>query len=129
MDWTKQWEAFFSNPFWGSSNAFSSHSPGVNIYRRENELLIVVAIPGLEHIHDAEVYVHYNTLEIKANIQLHFEGFELIEEGITQGPFERVIQLPFPVGEKVEAVYENGLLFIQLHRLIPDHIKRKVEIK
>ncbi|MFN6965282.1 MAG: Hsp20 family protein, partial [Pyrinomonadaceae bacterium] len=69
------------------------------------------------------------TLEIKANVQLHFEGFELIEEGMTQGAFERVIQLPFPVGEKVEAVYENGLLFIQLHRLIPDHIKRKVEIK
>lgn len=129
MDWAKQWEAFFSNPFWSSSNAFSSYSSGINMYRRDNELLVVAAIPGLAHVHDAEVYIHYNTLEIKANVQLQFEGFELIEEGITQEPFEREIQLPFPVGEKVEAVYENGLLFVHLHRLIPDHIKRKVDIK
>lgn len=129
MDWTKQWETFFTHPFWNSSNSFSSYSSGINMYRRDNELLVVAAIPGLVHVHDAEVYIHYNTLEIKANVQLQFEGFELIEEGITQEPFEREIQLPFPVGEKVEAVYENGLLFVHLHRLIPDHIKRKVDIK
>ena len=129
MDWTKQWEAFFTHPFWNSSNSFSSYSSGINMYRRDNELLVVAAIPGLVHVHDAEVYIHYNTLEIKANVQLQFEGFELIEEGITQGPFGQVIELPFPVGEKVEAIYENGLLFIHLHRLIPDHIRRKVEIK
>ena len=129
MDWTKQWEAFFTHPFWNSSNSFSSYSSGINMYRRDNELLVVAAIPGLVHVHDAEVYIHYNTLEIKANVQLQFEGFELIEEGITQGPFGQVIELPFPVGEKVEAIYENGLLFIHLHRLIPDHIRRKVDIK
>jgi HSP20 family protein len=132
-DWTKQWEQFFQGDFWGNFQSFlptTKKQSGMNIYKKDNELLIVVSLPGLEKMEDVELYVYYKTLEIKANINLQFKGFELIEEGIFQGEWETTIPLPFAVKEdRIEATYHNGLLFIHLHRLIPDGTKKKIEIK
>jgi HSP20 family protein len=136
-DWTKHWEQFFQGDFWGNFQSFlpttkkqSAGSAGINIYKKDNELLIVVSLPGLEKMEDIELYLYYKTLEIKANINLQFKGFELIEEGIFQGTWEKTIPLPFAIKEdRIEATYHNGLLFIHLHRLIPDEPKKKIEIK
>ncbi|MGZ0084310.1 Hsp20/alpha crystallin family protein [Caldibacillus thermoamylovorans] len=133
-DWTKHWQQFFQNDFWGNIQPLlrSSHQPssGMNIYKKDNELLVVVSLPGLEKSEDAEVYVSYKTLEIKATINLNFQGFDLVEEGIFQGRFEKTIPLPFPVkDDRIEATYHNGLLFIHLHRLIPEEPKKKIVIK
>jgi HSP20 family protein len=133
-DWKKQWEYFFNQDFWGNFEPFlqanKSSSSGVNIYKKENELLVVVSIPGLEDIEQVGVYADYKTLEIKAEINLQFKGFELIEEGIFAGTFEKTIPLPFTVKEdRIEATYHHGLLIIHLHRLIPDDTKKKIKIK
>jgi HSP20 family protein len=132
-DWTKHWQQFFHGDFWGNFQSFLptiNKQSGINIYKKDNELLIVVSLPGLEKVEDAELYVYYKTLEIKAHINLNFKGFELVEEGIFQGTWEKTIPLPFAVKEdRIEATYHNGLLFIHLHRLIPDEQKKKIEIK
>jgi HSP20 family protein len=133
-DWTKHWQQFFQGDFWGNFQSFlpatNKQQSGINIYKKDNELLIVVSLPGLEKVEDAELYVYYKTLEIKANINLNFKGFELVEEGIFQGTWEKTIPLPFSVKEdRIEATYHNGLLFIHLHRLIPGEQKKKIEIK
>ncbi|MGJ3206165.1 Hsp20/alpha crystallin family protein [Geobacillus sp. FJAT-46040] len=135
-DWTKHWQQFFQNDFWGSiqpllpSSNSKKPSSGMNIYKKDNELLVVISLPGLEKIEDAEVYVSYKTLEVKATINLNFKGFELVEEGLFQGQFQKTIPLPFAVKEdRIEATYHNGLLFIHLHRLIPDEPKKKIVIK
>ncbi|ANB57536.1 hsp20/alpha crystallin family protein [Anoxybacillus sp. B7M1] len=136
-DWTKHWENFFNEDFWGSFQSFlpatekSTNTTGVNIYKKmENELLIVVCLPGLEDIEHVELYTYYRALEIKATINLHFQGFELVEEGIFQGTWEKTIPLPFPIKEeRIEATYHHGLLIIHLHRLIPDVRKRRIDIK
>jgi HSP20 family protein len=132
-DWTKHWQQFFQGDFWGNFQSFlptTNKQSGINIYKKDNELLIVVSLPGLEKVEDAELYIYYKTLEIKANINLNFKGFELVEEGIFQGTWEKTIPLPFTVKEdRIEATYHNGLLFIHLHRLIPDEQKKKIEIK
>nr|WP_186003939.1 Hsp20/alpha crystallin family protein [Parageobacillus genomosp. 1] len=133
-DWTKHWQQFFQGDFWGNFQSFlpatNKQQSGINIYKKDNELLIVVSLPGLEKVEDAELYIYYKTLEIKANINLNFKGFELVEEGIFQGTWEKTIPLPFAIKEdRIEATYHNGLLFIHLHRLIPDEQKKKIEIK
>ncbi|GGJ78164.1 HSP20 family molecular chaperone IbpA [Anoxybacillus voinovskiensis] len=135
-DWTKQWEQFFQHDFWGSFQPFfqqqpkSENSSGLNIYKKENELLIVICLPGLESLEHVELYTYYKTLEIKATINLQFEGFELVEEGIFQGTWEKTIALPFAVKEeRVEATYHHGLLMIHLHRAIPEERKKRIEIK
>lgn len=133
-DWTKHWQQFFQTDFWGSIQPLlpSANKPssGMNLYKKDNELLIVISLPGLEKIEDAEVYVSYKTLEVKATVNLNFKGFELVEEGIFQGRFEKTVPLPFPVKEdRIEATYHHGLLFIHLHRLIPEEPKKKIMIK
>ncbi|HZG59708.1 MAG TPA: Hsp20/alpha crystallin family protein [Anoxybacillus sp.] len=134
-DWKKQWEYFFNQDFWNNFEPFlqtnKQSSSGVNIYKKEeNELLVVMNIPGLEDVEQVEVYVDYKTLEIKAEINLQFKGFELVEEGIFQGTFEKTVPLPFAVKEdRIEASYAGGLLMIHLHRLIPDDTKKKIKIK
>jgi HSP20 family protein len=136
-DWKKQWEHFFNQDFWNNFEPFlqankqSPSSLGVNIYKKEeNELLVVMNIPGLEDVEQVEVYTDYKTLEIKAEINLQFTEFELVEEGIFQGTFEKIVPLPFAVKEdRIEATYHSGLLMIHLHRLIPDDTKKKIKIK
>jgi|GEM_PF-618528 len=134
-DWKKQWDYFFNQDFWQSFEPFlqtgqRQESPGVNIYSRENELLVVVSIPGLQDIEQVEVYAEYNVLEVRAEISLPFGDYELIEEGIFQGTMEKTISLPFAIKEdRIDATYRHGLLLIHLHRLIPNEIKRKVQIK
>jgi HSP20 family protein len=130
-DWKKQWDQFFGGEFWsGFEPIFKNMQTQMNLYKGENELLVVLALPGLENVENLELYAHYQILEVKGKIILDFPGFEVIEEGIMEGDFQREIQLPYPVREdRIEANYENGLLIIHLYRLIPDETKKKVPIK
>jgi HSP20 family protein len=130
-EWKKQWDQFFGGEFWsGFDPLFKNMQTQMNLYKGENELLVVMALPGLENVENLELYAHYQTLEVKGKIILDFHGFEVIEEGIMEGDFQREIQLPYPVREdRIEANYENGLLIIHLFRLIPDETKKKVTIK
>jgi HSP20 family protein len=130
-EWKKQWDQFFGGEFWsGLEPLFNNMQTQMNLYKGENELLVVLAIPGLENVENLELFAHYQTLEVKGKINLDFPGFELMEEGIFEGNFHREIQLPYSVREdRIEANYENGLLIIHLYRLIPDETKKKVTIK
>ncbi len=137
-EWQSQWTQFFNNDFWKdfaplmpqtTTNA-TPVQPNVNIYQKENELLIVVSLPGIEKTEDVQLFVHYDTLEINGTIILHFPDFQTLEEGIASGDFSKSIRLPFPVNpERVNAAYQNGLLFITAHRLIPDSSKTKIVVK
>lgn len=131
QDWRKQFGHFFGEEFWnGFEPLLQNNQTQMNLYKGENEILVVLAIPGLENVEEVDVYAHYQTLEIRGEVNLNFRGFELQEEGIFQGRFERVVQLPYPVREdKVEASYHHGLLMIHLHRLISESNKRKIAVK
>ncbi|WP_078550838.1 Hsp20/alpha crystallin family protein [Litchfieldia alkalitelluris] len=130
-DWRKQWDGFFGDDFWkGFDPMMNNVSSQVNLYKSDNELLAVLSIPGLENVDDIDLFVQYQTLEVRGKVNLRFKGFELVEEGIFQGEFERIVQLPFPVREdKIDASYHNGLLIINLHKRIPDDNRRKIAIK
>jgi len=134
-DWKKQWGDFLGDGFWKGfepmfENGTSSSKGGVNVYKSENELLIVISVPGLENVNDLDLFVHYQTLEVKGKVTLRFNGFDLIEEGIFQGAFEKIINLPYPVREdKIDASYHNGLLIIGLHKRIPDDNRKRVIVK
>ncbi len=126
-DWMKQMDQFFGKDFLGGFEPMLRASQTqVNLYKTENELLVVVSLPGLENVDEVDVYPNHQKLDIKGRINLKFKGFELIEENIFQGHFERTIDLPYPVREdRVDASYHNGLLIIHLHRLIQSEASRK----
>ncbi|MDR4888196.1 Hsp20/alpha crystallin family protein [Fredinandcohnia sp. QZ13] len=129
-EWRKQWDHFFGDEFWsGFAPFFDNAHSQLNIYQGENELLVVLSLPGLAKVEDVDIYVKHQTLEVKGKINLNFNGFDILQEGIFQGNFEREIQLPYTVKEdRIKATYKRGLLFVHLHKQIPDDSRKKVEV-
>lgn len=130
-DWRKQWDQFFGDEFWnGFEPYFENMQTQTNLYKKENELLCVMCLPGLVNPEQVQLFVRPQQLEVKGQINLNIQGYELIEEGIAQGDFQRTFELPFPVrDDKVDATYENGLLLIQLHRHITSDTKRQIYVR
>ncbi|MCH1624688.1 Hsp20/alpha crystallin family protein [Ferdinandcohnia quinoae] len=130
-EWKNQWDQFFGEEFWNNFEPYFDNSKSqLNIYQAENELLVVLSLPGLARVDDVDIYVQYQTLSVKGKINLNFKGYEIIQEGIIQGKIEREIQLPFAVREdRIDASYKRGLLIIHLHKLIPDETRKKITVK
>lgn len=131
-DWTKNMDHFFGENFWDEFEGLLKPTlPQINMYQTDNEILCIVNMPGLSSLNQIGIYVNYATLELRGHIDLDFKHGTPLHEEILQGVFDRKINLPFPVrSDKITATYKNGLVFIQLHRLISDVNQRnKVEIK
>ena len=130
--WKKMLPKFLGDDFFSQFDNLQFENSGVkvNIYESSNELLCVFAVPGLK-LEEVDIYAYERTLEIRGNIHIDYKGFRIIQEEITQGPFKRTIELPFPVrDDKIDAAYQRGTLVIHLHRLIrPDQMKHKIKVK
>lgn len=126
-DWKESMDTFFGDQFWKNFDGiFQSEFPPLNLYKSENELLCAFSIPGLRDIHDIHLFVHSKTLEIEGKLHTGFKGFNVMNQEIYSGDFKRVVDLPYHVREdRIEASYENGILLVQLYRLIPDEKERK----
>ncbi|NSL53005.1 Hsp20/alpha crystallin family protein [Calidifontibacillus erzurumensis] len=133
QDWRKNLDAFFGENFLSSFEniLLYNYFPQVNVYKTDNELIVLANIPGLNDINNVDVFIDYQSLELRGNVNLKYKGFKLIQDELFNGHFERKINLPYPVKEdRIDATYQNGLLIIHLHRLIPDdHRRHKIEIK
>ncbi|MFD1038897.1 Hsp20/alpha crystallin family protein [Virgibacillus byunsanensis] len=131
-DWKKNMDHFMGDNFWNEFEGIIKPTiPQLNIYQSDHELFCIVNVPGLDDINKLDIYVDYATLELKGVIDISHIGGTVIKEEILQGAFERSITLPFPVrADKIKATYRNGLVFIQLHRLISETSKRnKVNVR
>jgi len=104
--------------------------PAVNIWTKEDELVVTAELPGLtpEGI-DLSVLGDTFTIsgsrkeeELPENAQYH-------RNECVSGDFSRTIRLPFVVdAEKVEAVYEKGVLKVTLVRAESDK-PHKINVK
>ncbi|MCC2250315.1 Hsp20/alpha crystallin family protein [Virgibacillus sp. AGTR] len=121
-DWKKNMDHFFGENFWNEFEGIIKPTiPQINLYQTDHELFCVANIPGLVDLDKLDVYVDYSTLELRGTIDIDNSFSIKIKEEILQGVFERRISLPFPVrSDKIKATYKNGLVFIQLHRLISE---------
>lgn len=125
-DWKKNLDQFFGEDFWSQFEGIMKPTiPQINLYQSDHELFCIVSIPGLDDLNKIDIYVDYATLELRGVINLdNFKNTTVMEE-IIQGSFERKVPLPFPVrSDKIKATYKNGLVYIQLHRLISDSSRK-----
>lgn len=131
-NWNKSFQSFFGDDFFSDFQnlIFDSSGPKLNIYESGNEILCVFALPGLK-LEEVDIYAYEKTLEVKGTLHVNYNGFRTIQEEISQGPFKRTVELPYPVrDDKVDASYQRGILIIHLHRLIRSTpIKKKVNIQ
>ena len=115
-----------------STERYSSNYPPYNIKRTtENNYNIEVALAGFGK-EDIEVEVKDSTLTVRnknTDKTINEEGNGVIHKGISTRQFERSFTISEDIKVK-EAELKNGLLTIDLERIIPDEKKsRLINIK
>ncbi|MFG6115507.1 Hsp20/alpha crystallin family protein [Halobacillus sp. MO56] len=121
-DWKKNLDRFFGHDFWGDFEGLVKPPlPQMNLYQYDNELLCIFNIPGLKDLNKVDVFVNHATLEVRGIVEINQKGGQQLKGEIIQGAFDRKVDLPYPVrDDKIHASYKQGLLVVQLHRLISD---------
>ena len=90
--------------------------PPVDIYATNDELILVVAVPGLE-AKDIQINTNRGFITISGEITPPDipEEAESLRQERWYGKFSRTFQLPLPVeAEKAEASLKDGLLYIHI---------------
>lgn len=134
-EWMKPFQKTFDQDFFrGFQHLFDNNNQQnsnlkvnlkVNLYEGYNEMLCVVFLPGIDNVNNISLKVHLNTIEVSGNIDVQFNNFKLTQREFENGDFKRVIQLPYAVrDDKVDATYKQGLLIIQLYKLLNQNDQR-----
>jgi HSP20 family protein len=94
----------------------SSWTPAVDIYEKENALVLTTELPGLDE-KDIEIKIEDNSLTLKGERKFEKETKEDDYHRIERcyGSFSRSFTLPRYIDEdKINAEYENGVLKITM---------------
>ena len=108
-----------------SGNLASSGYPPYNIRKKGDDFQIEIALAGVNK-EDLEITAEHGTLTIThAPKDEESDGFEWIHKGIAQRSFSRSWTLSDDVVVN-GAKSENGMLYIQLERIVPEEKKHRV---
>ena len=115
-----------------STERYSSNYPPYNIKRvSDNDYRIEVALAGYSK-EDIEIELKENTLTVRNQSKdntIDEKGNGVIHKGISTRQFERSFTISEDIKVK-DAELKNGLLVIELERIIPDEKKsRLINIK
>jgi HSP20 family protein len=120
------------NPFYGNRSRFQTAPsfPAMNVWTNQDGAILTAELPGVNP-EDIDISVVGETLTLTGTRQpeelQEGEKYHRRERGY--GKFTRTFQLPFPVeADKVDAVFEKGVLHISLPRAEADK-PRKISIK
>ncbi|WP_457639554.1 Hsp20/alpha crystallin family protein [Persephonella sp.] len=105
-------------------------NPRVDIYEKDNKLIIEAEIPGAKK-EDVEVKIKDNAVVIKGEVKREEEEKDktYYRSERFYGVFERVIPLPVEVKvEEAKASFENGILKIEIPK-VSEEKEVKIEVK
>lgn len=95
--------------------------PCVDISEKEDTIIVQVELPGVSE-KDITILLHSNHFEIKGNKKEDLQAGELRFFRLEReyGKFRRVVFLPSSVvTENAQAILENGILTLELHKYRP----------
>jgi HSP20 family protein len=104
--------------------------PALDLTEGEKEFVLRVEAPGF-HRENLDVKYDNGVLTVTGTREFRneFKGEEFLWQERNEGRFLRAIRIPAPVVEdKVEALYENGVLLVRLPKLQP-FPKARIAIK
>jgi len=132
MRWREFAQKYYGNDFWSGVfesepgkqvlSSFNemfgeqqSNFPRIDLYKNNNELIILIELPGLTNRENLELQLAgKNRLIIKGVIPNPYPGYTNIAAERYYGPFNREIQLPEePDKDRGTAKFHNGLLEIR----------------
>ncbi|MDD5095242.1 MAG: Hsp20/alpha crystallin family protein [Dehalococcoidia bacterium] len=95
-------------------------APSIDVYEKGDAFVVKVELPGMK-LEDIDVSVSNDMLVIKGEKQPEsgVEEANCYRSEITYGSFYRSVEIPSDVDAKnVEAVYEEGVLYITFHKAL-----------
>ncbi|WP_456384661.1 Hsp20/alpha crystallin family protein [Persephonella sp.] len=105
-------------------------NPRVDIYEKDNKLVIEAEIPGAKK-EDVEVKIKDNAVVIKGEVKKEEEEKDKTYYRTERfyGVFERVIPLPVEVKvDEAKATFENGILKIEIPK-VSEEKEVKIEVQ
>ena len=117
-------DLFYRLHSYGAATPQNSYPPYNLVKDSETKWRIELALAGWSR-EDIEVSTETNVLIVKSKSAKDKGEGEYIHRGVANRTFARGINLADDV-EVGEVTFENGLLTIELNRIVPDHQKRKV---
>ncbi|MBK3333307.1 Hsp20/alpha crystallin family protein [Persephonella atlantica] len=105
-------------------------NPKVDIYEKDNKLIIEAEIPGAKK-EDVEVKIKDNAVVIRGEVKKEEEEKEktYYRSERFHGVFERVVPLPVEVKvEEAKATFENGILKVEIPK-VSEEKEVKIEVK
>ena len=105
-------------------------NPRVDVYEKDNKLVIEAEIPGAKK-EDVEVKIKDNAVVIKGEVKKEEEEKDKTYYRTERfyGVFERVIPLPVEVkAEEAKASFENGVLKIEIPKAVEEK-EVKIEVQ
>ncbi len=108
--------------FWYEINRMMpKQGPPIDIYKTEQQVVVVVEVPGLESPDKAEIKIKGLKLLISGEVPWIYPAHEdeMLQKERLSGRFKREVTLPNDIvpGGLVEAKYKAGLLEINIPRL------------
>ena len=112
------WNEDYFKPFFNDA-IFEKNSPAVNVIENGNNFVLELAAPGLGK-EDFKVNLEKDLLTVSATRETESETTEVNyrRREFSFSNFERAFKLPKTVDtEKIDAKYENGILFLTLPKM------------
>jgi HSP20 family protein len=126
----REMNRLFSDAFAHPERRVAPGYPTINVWTNEESAVVTAELPGVKP-DDIDISVEGDTLTLTGNRQPEEleEGEKYHRRERRYGRFTRTFQLPFQVEvDKVEALFEKGVLHISLPRAEVDKPK-KIAIK
>ena len=103
--------------------------PAVNLYEVGDGYVLTAELPGLR-AEDIDVSVERDRVTLRGERQIEYpKDASLHRLERSAGAFRRTVQLPVELdGEKVEAIYRNGVLTLRIPKAAA-HQPRRISVK
>ena len=126
----REMNRLFADSFSLAGGRTAPQYPAINVWTNEDGAVITAELPGV-NIEDIDISVVGDTLTLNGTRQPDKleEGEKYHRRERNYGNFNRTFQLPFHVeADKVEAIFEKGVLHLSLPRAEVDKPK-KITVK
>ena len=113
----------YLNRFWDDTSTTSNYPPYNLIQLNNHESKLEIALAGFKK-NEIKVYTEFGKLYVQGKKEESENAGEFLHKGLAQRSFERVWTITDDT--KVGSVsFDDGLLVVELKKIVPDHHARK----
>ena len=114
-------ESAMKNNWFGMNTTSRGAYPPVNVFRENDDYVIVTEIPGIRR-EDLDVQVKHDQVRLSGRKEIRYgENASIHRRERDHGGFDRTITVPFQIdADNVKAEYRNGILALRIPRAEAD---------